>query len=195
MVWYASEPLVSEDLSRSLELAVNSKLPNILPFMVRRAAAESSVEAFGAITQALDRAADEKRQLEILRGLSTALKGQRKLEMPGGWTEAAAKLSKSASADIRTLTQSLSVTFGSAEALAALRRILVDRSAELAARRTALESLADAKDSALPPLLQGLLRQEGLRAGALRALAAYDDLQTPNAILGAYSSLNSGENP
>ena len=193
MVWYASEPLVSEDLSRALKLAVNSKLPNVLPFMVRRIAAVGSAEAFAAITQALDRVDDVKRQLEILRGLSTALQGQRKVEMPGGWAEVAAKLDKSGSADIRTLTQSLSLTFGSAEALAALRNVLVDQSAEITVRRTALESLAGVKDPSLPPLLQGLLQQEGLRAAALRALAAYDDLQTPGAILGAYASLNSNE--
>jgi putative heme-binding domain-containing protein len=193
MAWYASEPLASENLNRALELAANSRLPNILLFMVRRVAAAGSADAFTAITQALDRINEEKRQLEILRGLGTALKGQRKVEMPRGWTEVAAKLGKSVSAEIRTLTQSLSLTFGSAEALAALRKMLADDSAELAVRRTALESLAGIKDSDLPPLLRGLLKQEGLRAPALRALASYDDSQTPSAILGAYSSLNAGE--
>ena len=38
--------------------------------MVRRVAAAGSADAFAAITQALDRINDEKRQLEILRALA-----------------------------------------------------------------------------------------------------------------------------
>src|SRR5206468_536091 len=103
--------------------------------------------------------------------------------MPKGWGTVETKLSQSPNADVRTLTQSLSLTFGSAQALAALRKILADPGANLNARRTALDSLLGAKDSGLTEILLGLLKDPDLRGAAIRGLAAYNDPKTPEAIL------------
>src|SRR5207247_3082892 len=48
------------------------------------------------------------------------------------------------------------------------------------------------KDLALPPVLQGLLNHPDLGGAALRALAAYNDPKTPEAILAAYHSFDPG---
>jgi hypothetical protein len=66
-------------------MAVDSKLPRILNFTTRRVAAIGTPEALAAITQTLSRAADDKQRLDILSGLSVALKGQRSFKMPAGW--------------------------------------------------------------------------------------------------------------
>jgi putative heme-binding domain-containing protein len=133
------------------------------------------------------------KQLDILAGMNAALKGQRNLPMPKGWEAIEAKLAEHRNAQIRSLAQALSLTFGSAKASTALKETLTDTSAELSLRRTALDSLVGARDTSLPSLLQGLLKDTNLRGQALRALASYDDAETPDAVLGVYSSLDGSE--
>ena len=94
---------------------------------------------------------------------------------------------------MRTLVQTLSLTFGSQRALLALRQTLSDGSAPVGARRAALDSLVAIKDVELPPALQTLLQDPELRGPALRALAGYNDPKTPEAILGTYNGFDAGQ--
>ena len=152
-----------------------------------------SDDALPALVQVLAQTDDTQFQLDVLRGMSEGLKGRRGVKMPAGWEDASAKLSKSSDPQVRELTQSLSLTFGSASALASLRRILMDSTAAPAARKNALESLLQTKDPALAALLQQLLTDPVVRSPALRGLANYDEPKIPAAILGVYNSLNAVE--
>jgi putative heme-binding domain-containing protein len=89
--------------------------------------------------------------------------------------------------------QTLSLTFGSQNARTALRQTLNDSSAPLASRRSALEALVGIKDASLPDALPALLKDADLRGPALRALANYNDPQTPTAVLSVYGSLNDAQ--
>jgi putative heme-binding domain-containing protein len=151
---------------------------------------DSSNEALPALVQVLGQSDDPQFQLDILKGMSDGLKGRRGVKMPAGWEETAAKLAKSSNPQIRELTQSLSLTFGSASALASLRQTLIDSKAPLQARTNALDALLQSRDPALAPALRELLGDAKLRGPALRALAAYDDPKTPAAILAVYPSLS-----
>ncbi|MDB6028852.1 MAG: putative rane-bound dehydrogenase [Verrucomicrobiales bacterium] len=193
MVWYAAEPLATVDFNRALAMSENAKLPNILNFTVRRTAALDTTEAFAAITKSLLRVSDDKRRLDILNGLSAAFQGRRSAPMPQGWNEVETKLGASSNAEIRAQVQSLSLTFGSANALASLRKTLTDSSADANARRTALDSLLAVKAANLATELQQLLGDANLRGAALRGLALYDDAQTPVKVLAAYNSFNPAE--
>ncbi len=189
MVWYAAEPLPALDFQRALALASEAKLPNILNFMVRRTAALNTPEALAAITATLQKTSTDVHRLEILGGLSFALKGQRAAAMPKGWEAVESKLGSSANPEVRAQVQALSLTFGSAKAVAALKATLMDKSADAAARRTAFDSLLGAKDPSLAGLLQQLVTDPVMQSPALRGLAAYDDPGTPSAILGVYPTL------
>ncbi len=149
--------------------------------------------ALAALVQVLTESDDPQLQLDILRGMHEGLQGRREVRMPSGWEEAAARLSKSSKLEVRELTQSLSLVFGSSAALGALRGQLKDRNADVEARKSALQSLAQAKDPELPATSHALLRDPALRGAALRALAGYDDPETPAAILGIYDSLGVAE--
>ena len=157
------------------------------------ARSNADADPLPALVQVLHESSDTQMQLDILRGLSAAFKGRRQVPMPKGWGPVETKLSQSQSTEVRTLTQSLSLTFGSAQALAALRRILADPGANLNARRTALDSLLGAKDSGLTEILFGLLKDPDLRGAAIRGLAAYNDPKTPEAILTVFSSFDGAE--
>jgi putative heme-binding domain-containing protein len=136
---------------------------------------------------------DAQFQYDVLKGLSDGLKGRREVKMPAGWEKVADKLSQSPNPQVRELGQSLSVTFGSTSALAALRETLLNSSVGAAARSNALASLLQAKDAKLPVALQSLLKDSLMRGGALRGLAAYDDAKTPTAILDIYPALGAVE--
>jgi putative heme-binding domain-containing protein len=151
---------------------------------------DPSNEALPALVQVLGQSDDPQFQLDILKGMSDGLKGRRGVKMPAGWEEAATKLAKSSNPQIRELTQSLSLTFGSASALASLRQTLVDPKAPFPARTNALDALLQSRDPALAAPLRELLGDAKLRGTSLRALAAYDDPKTPGAILNVYSSLS-----
>jgi len=156
-------------------------------------AAEDEGEGLAALVELLGSNDDPQFQLDVLKGMSEGLKGRRGVKMPAGWEPVAAKLSKSTSAPVRELAQSLSVTFGSASALQALRTTLLNASASLSTRTNALAALLAKKDPGLPPILQQWLKDPALRSGALRGLAAYDDAKTPTAILEIYGSLAATE--
>jgi len=168
----------------------------LLPLLTNRAfpaETRAATDPLPALVQVLRESNDPRLQLDILRGLSAAFKGRRRVPMPPGWDQVETRLGQNAQADVRALAQSLSLTFGSARALEALRNTATDPAADLNARRTALSALLDAKDAGLPPILLGLLIEPGLRGAAIRGLAAYDDPKTPPAILAVYNSLEGAE--
>jgi putative heme-binding domain-containing protein len=153
----------------------------------------SAADALPKLTQLLAESSDAQFQLDVLRGLSDALKGRRTAPMPAGWEAVEAKLADSANADVRTLTQTLSLTFGSPRARTSLRATAANPQAEAGARRTALDSLLAIRDPDLPKLLQKIVADPAVRAQAIRGLAAFDDAGTPGAILAVYSQLAPAE--
>jgi len=159
----------------------------------RGAHASSNQDGLTAVVDVLNKAKDQQLELDILKGMRDALKGRRTVPMPRGWEQVEEKLSASRNPEVKALAQSLSLTFGSTRALDDLRKIAQDKRAELNVRRDALESLLSVKDTGLPPILQELLSEPGLRSPALRGLALYDDPRTPSEILAVYHQFNAGE--
>ena len=83
-------------------------------------------------------------QLDILKGIATALKGQRDVSEPKGWADLAKRLAESPNTEVRELALSLSLKFGSQAALADLRAHLGNTSVDLTQRKRALEALVEA---------------------------------------------------
>ena len=73
-------------------------------------------EALGALVGVLKDVNAPAFQLDILKGIAEALKGQRNMKPPKGWAEVAPKLAKRPKAEVRLLAQQLSLTFGSKDA-------------------------------------------------------------------------------
>jgi putative heme-binding domain-containing protein len=146
-----------------------------------------------SLIKMLQESDDTQFQLDLLRGMSEALVSQRELAMPAGWEAVEQKLGASSNSEMKALAQTLSLKFGSSAARDALRKTLQDRSADLGARRTALQSLLAVKDAELPTILYSLLEEPALRAPALRGLASFDNARTPDAILRVYGKLPANE--
>ncbi len=127
-------------------------------------------------------------QRDVLQGMYEALQGRHGLTPPDGWSAVQHKLAASLDAEVRQKTLLLSVMFGDPQALASLRQTAADPTAAAAARRNALQTLVETRAPGLLPLLRELVADQTLRGAALRALAAFDDTQTPALILRRYTS-------
>ncbi|MEO7318298.1 MAG: family 16 glycoside hydrolase [Chthoniobacteraceae bacterium] len=156
--------------------------------------ADDAPPALKFLMGALAESEDAGTQANLLRGINAALEGRRGITAPPEWEALAAKLGQSASADVREQAQRLGVTFGSAGALAAMRKVFADQNAERAAREKALESLLAAKDKETLPLLLDIAKTPGpLRRASLRGLSSFDDPRVAPFVIESYASLGSEE--
>ena len=156
-------------------------------------AQDGASEGLEPLVRVLFETPDTQMQIDILKGVSAALGGRRTVPMPKGWSDVESKLSTSANGDVRALTQTLSLTFGSSRALAALRATLREATAPSEARRAALNALNGVRDDQLPPILLGLLANTELRGLSVRALASYDHAGAAQAVLAVYPDLTAEE--
>lgn len=145
------------------------------------------------LVQLLGASDDSQLQLDVLRGMAQAMSGRAQAPMPDGWQSAEKTLSQSDNSEIRSLTQSLGLKFGSPAALASLKGSLKNRQADATERENALKSLLSVRDPELPTIVQGLLDDPVIRAEGIRALASYNNENTPSAILKAFPSLDATE--
>src|SRR4051794_21748945 len=88
-------------------------------------------EPLAALVEVLKDSRDPQMQLDILKGMSAALKGRRWGAMPGGGRDGEPRLTASKNAEISTLAQTLGLTFGSRKALAALRETALNSRSEI----------------------------------------------------------------
>ncbi len=132
-------------------------------------------------------------QLDILKGLEQAVKGQRKLPLPVNWPKASELLGKSPDPEIRKLTLSLSLIFGDPRAMLTLRKVVLQESAALKERTAAIDGLAQIKDPKLLPILHQLITHPKLRDAAIQRLAGYDSPDTPRLILTHYATFTTAE--
>jgi putative membrane-bound dehydrogenase-like protein len=187
LVWYSFEPLVEIDPSRALDIAVAAKVPNLLLNTVRRIATMSTAAALDLLVNRL--ATTDVDARAFLLGISEAVKGRGKVEMPLWWGQAFEKLSASKDAEVRDRAEALAVRFGDPQAINRTRSLMFDGQVPVARRQAALATLLEIKDSNSIPGLQTLIRDPALSGFALRALARFDDPKTPGAIIGYYSWL------
>jgi putative membrane-bound dehydrogenase-like protein len=189
MYWYALEPSIDKRPREALDMALNGKIPLLVTFTVRKIASDRKPESIELLIDAFQFAKRDEQTLAILGGLLDAMKGRRDVPPPENWTAAYDQLRSSRSAEIIAKANALAAAFGDETILAAFRQTLVDSQASIPAREQALAALLRHRDKKLPPILRQLLTDNAVRAAALRGLAAFDDSETPTAILAMYSQL------
>ncbi len=186
MVWYGIEPALTSDPERAVKLAASSKLPLVREFIARRLTSEIErqpatvallVDLLGSSSPNVDV------QLDILHGMSDALRGWRKAPAPSIWASVSPELAKADNADVQRLTRELSVVFGDGRALDEIRKLARDNNADLDERRSAIRALVLARDKDVVSYLQGLLGNRDLASVAISGLAAFDDENTPTLLI------------
>ncbi len=189
MNWYAIEPLVTSDTPRALRLAAKAKIPLVRQYIARRLAVGADPVALVALVGAVRKADDATRE-DFLQGIHQALGGRRRVAAPAGWSELSRDLAASQNSAVRRQAMLLSLIFGERQAVAELEQIVGDAKADSAVRSEAIAALAQSKVAQLPGVLRPLLADPQVRLAVLRALAGYNDDDTPRAILTHYSSFD-----
>ncbi|WP_171187819.1 PVC-type heme-binding CxxCH protein [Alienimonas chondri] len=129
-------------------------------------------------------------QRDVLTGTLAALEGRRKVTPPAAWADVQPVFAASEDAEVRSLAQKLAVIFGDGAALEELRAIVANRDLPDETRVAAIESLAEARDEAVVPVLLDLLtklrgQDRNLFAPASRALGAFDSPEAAAVLINA----------
>jgi putative membrane-bound dehydrogenase-like protein len=200
MIWYGIEPLVSDNPHKAIEhLLIGSEIPLLRQYVARRLASlpepatDRPSPALEELVPLLYGEVPPAWLRDMLRGISEALAGRRRVPMPKRWPYIYPKLSENPLQEVRERALELAVLFGDEKAVGALRRIMTDKKEAPAARQKALQTLVFLQKPELAPLLQEQLADPVVRGPALRGLAAFADEKTPGLILGAFSTFTEEE--
>jgi putative membrane-bound dehydrogenase-like protein len=179
MTWYGIEPLAAHpDL-----LPLLNPIPKLQQFAVRRLAhqmaAGESTAAAAALSLIAARAGgdatEQARAAELLTAFRSGLAGLAHIATPQNWSEVDRALRATGNADITRGADALAALFGDGTALADLRSLAADASADPLARQQAIQALAQAKDGESVPLLIRLLTDRAAYDAAISAMAAFDN--------------------
>ena len=186
MVWYGTEPLVADDSQRAIQLALQSRIPLLRSYILRRASATN--ETLPAVVAALGGTKDVELQREILTQMMASFEGRVDIPMPESWKATYDALLKSDQQDIVDRANQLAVLFGDQRVFPPMRSLLGDSNQELGRRQQALSVLVKGQDKAAVEVLQSdaVLGNSELQAAAVRALATLGNDSTPALLLERY---------
>ncbi|MFN0079551.1 MAG: ThuA domain-containing protein [Prosthecobacter sp.] len=138
------------------------------------------------LSRALAVSKEPAAQAAMLRGTLEGLAGRRNVKAPNGWKATATTLAASGDAEVRQMSQQLSLIFGDESAKAHALAILTDPSTPTEERREHLQSLVTMKHPQLKQTLTTLLKDANLRVDAIRAYGSLDDPSVSELLLKAY---------
>ncbi len=167
MIWFGIEPRVVDDASRAVQLARECQLPLLSRHIARRLVDGDQLEPLvTAMTS------DSNGLPAMLQGLQDGLEGRREVQAPPSWKKAYARLVRDP--QLAATATLIAQQFGDQSAAVQQLNLLRDRAAPLAARRQALQGLADRRHDGLQALLPTLLTDQDLRRDVIRAMAVFD---------------------
>ncbi|HEX5272442.1 MAG TPA: PVC-type heme-binding CxxCH protein, partial [Gemmataceae bacterium] len=153
----------------------------IVPRTMRRLVATGKADDLAACVTFIGSLKDASVRVKALGGLAQALEN-RQVDAPAEWKTVSAELLKDTDPEVQRLARHLAVNFQDPEAIRRALAVARDGTKPAGERAEAVHDLAlTHRDFALKPLLDLVAGEKDpeLRAGAVRALAAYD---TPDAI-------------
>ncbi|MBI2481143.1 MAG: c-type cytochrome, partial [Planctomycetia bacterium] len=191
MYWYGGEPLVAADPARALKLSETVAIPLLRRYILRRAASDDQL--LNAVVVAMSADSNAESQLLVLDEMLNAFEGRVNIPMPPAWESAYDKLRHSDNEAIRQRADQIAVALGDRRIFPHMRHVLVDANEGMKGRERAFDILVRGRDKDAVPAFQAVLAEPKLRGAAIRALASFDDPQTPDAILAQYAHLTDDE--
>lgn len=193
LYWYAAEPLATENTDRAVEFAMSAgdSIPLVRDLMLRRVGSIGTEASLQVLVVGLGKANTAESQLVYLEAIRTALKGRRRVKAPAAWGHVLPALLSSGDDEVVLQSTALGITFGDATTIQYMRSRITDAAASDKARAVALQSLLEANDPGLVPVLLELVRSnDSLCQSAIRGLAQYDDTDIPTQLIAAYPKLD-----
>ena len=192
MTWYGIEPVVAHE--GSLELL--NEVPKLQQFAVRRLATEIDREPklAGRVLSFIAGRTGESADIAaaLLTSFRTGLAGRVRVEAPAEWVKIEQKLRASKNKDIILAADSLGVLFGDGAAVADLRKLAGDSSADYVARDQAIKALAQVKDAESLPMFFNLLGDRAVYGTVITALAGFDHPNTGKELLSRMAGFKDG---
>jgi putative membrane-bound dehydrogenase-like protein len=187
LLWYGVEPLIADDPYRAIQLARQSKIPEITQHTARRL---TDADLLTELVDEIGRDTDIRDLL--LLGMRDGLDGRNDAQAPDNWPDVYTKL-RTNDDESASIALQLSLQFGDAVAADALVATLRDDSNSIEDRQTAIRGLAARKRAELKPQLIALLDDDQLRSDAIRAVASFDDTALSTALLARYDTLTASD--
>ena len=188
MIWYGLEPAVSIDPKASIQLTSRKCIPLIRRFIARRLTEdlEKRPEDVNALVSVATESSKATR-LQLLQGMSQAMKGWRKAAIPNNWSGLGDVIQTNSNAETKTIYRELSLIFGDERVLADFKKLILDDAVEKQERRAALQKLIENKPEHLEEWLAPLLANKTLASLAANGLAIYGADNAAELILSHYA--------
>lgn len=183
MYWYGINEAIEVYPTQGIDLIRICGIPQVRRLIARKLAHTPELYEFLANSNY------DIVRIELLRGIQTALLGQKDVPAPKAWEAVRERMARSTDPEIHLLTTLLSLQFGQPSAAGELRTLIGATSTPFEHRVTALEALTQSGDSELPSLLIQLLDEEALRGPALVSLAAFDQPTIPDEIVARFPDM------
>ncbi|MEP6669561.1 MAG: PVC-type heme-binding CxxCH protein [Chthoniobacter sp.] len=192
LVWYGLTPLADQNLAALPALADGCTWPLTRRYLARRVAedVEKNPTPLNDLIK-LTAAKPVAFQTDILAGMNEAFTGWRKAPKPAAWDALVAKLDPS----LADKARDLGALFGDGRALDEVRRVALDKTADVALRKVALQTLIDSRTPETRQICEKLLGERYLNAVAVRGLAQESDPALGAKIVGAYKNFFLGDRP
>ncbi len=197
MVWYGLIPVADERPGDLLPVAKASAWPTTRRLIARRLAETigDRSDAFNDLLRLAAEADSPDLALDVLDGMTEALRGLRKARPPAHWVDFNRALVDVNDPAVQTKLRDLNVLFGDGRALDDVRRIALDDEADLQSRIDALETLIASRPDDLRDLCKDLLTVRHLNLTAAKGLTLFDDPAIGLAIVENYRRFRAHERP
>ncbi len=184
LLWFGIEPLIVDNSSRYMELAVKCGIPMITQYMARRMV---DADEMGKLVTQLS--SKSKNQINLLKGFRDGLEGRPGSEAPDNWEITYNSIRKQGG-EAAEIALNIAQQLGDRRAAQQYMATLKESDANIGSRIAALNGLANQQWNELPDLLPTLLNQPAIRNTAIKAFAAYDGNQLGNILLDKYHEFN-----
>jgi putative heme-binding domain-containing protein len=193
LVWTALIPVADADPASLVALSAGCRLPGVLRPIARRLAEdiESRPAPLNALlASSVDQPAAFRSQ--VLAGVAEGLTGWRKAPRPRAWDAFRSALD---TASDRDRARDLDVLFGDGRALDEVRKLALDNSAPIEARKAALKTLIESRPPDLRAVCERLVGVRFLNSTAVGGLALFDDPAIGKTLAANYRRFHPTERP
>ncbi|MEP6669562.1 MAG: PVC-type heme-binding CxxCH protein [Chthoniobacter sp.] len=192
MVWYGLIALADHDLAALPALADQCALPQTRQYIARRIAegVEKNPAPLNELLQ-ITAAKPAAFQADVLTGMNEAFTGWRKAPKPATWDALVAKLDPA----LADKARDLGALFGDGRALDEVRRVALDKNADVNLRKVALQTLVDSRTPEVRQICEQLIGEHYVNVVALRGLAQESDPALGAKIVAAYKNFALGDRP
>lgn len=173
MVWYGVSSLVETDPDALIGIAESTNWRQLIRWISRSFSGgiDENPEPVERLLSAAEGFAPEL-QTSVLEGLSDGLQGWAKAPKPQAWESFVASFEPGQNEE---KIRELSVLFGDGRALNEIKSLVRNREADHAMRKSALETLIEAKPDDLREICSSLLSDRLVNAVAVKGLVLFDD--------------------